>query len=607
MYIACTKNHGIPYLQVHESYSVIENGRRKQKSKVVKNIGPLSRYDDGMPNFLLRLRKSFLEGSPIIDELNDILRPDTSNDKVAVILDRKDDANAFLNPKNVGYFLLDGLYDALGIYDVLNLQKSRSKIEYDLNGLAKLLIFGRVLDPSSKRTTWKGKENYLFSVTSSANVIEAYRTLDVLDQKAETIQQRMNLKISGSIGRDTDICFYDVTNYWFEIDDNDQDILDQDGTTIKEGLRKSGPSKAKNRKPIVQMGLFMDSNGIPIAYKLFPGNHIDQTTLRPAMKKALGKRAFGRVIVVADGGLNSGKNLANIVSSGNGYIVSKSAKASDKNTKKWMLDQDGYLENRNGTFKSKSKIRERTVEDEDGNKIKITEKIISYWSRGQYLRALHENRKFIDYLKAVIAFPDKLKDKQSKLQKYFVKRQVDKETGEIIKPKSILSLDMDKIQTDMNLLGYYTIMTSEIDMPDCNVIEKYHGLSRIEEAFRTIKTDLEGRPIFVRTPKHINAHFLICFIALTMIRIIQYNILVHEGKETKNVRNWELGLSADRIKEALNGFEADALPGGIFRLTKPSDDFRLIADAFGIDAERRLPSLHELRQLKYLFDKVPHM
>jgi len=350
------------------------------------------------------------------------------------------------------------------------------------------------------------------------------------------------------------------------------------------------------------MGLFMDSNGIPIAYKLFPGNHIDQTTLRPAMKKSLRKMAFGKVIVVADGGLNSGKNLAHIISSGNGYIVSKSSKSSAKSTKDWILDQNGYIANKSGTFKSKSKIRVRMINDENGNELKIKEKIISYWSRGQYLRAVHENRNFKKYLNDVIECPNKLKDKQTKIQKYLKKIQVDKKTGEVVNTKQLLQLAMDKIQMDMDLMGYYTIITSELDMPDKDVIDKYHGLSRIEEAFRTIKTDIEGRPVFVRTPEHINAHFLICFIALTMIRIIQYKVLSYQGKETKNVRKWELGLSSDRIKKSIGRFIADALPGGLFRLSNPSDDFKLIAEAFGVNSVLKLPSEQELRQLKYRFD-----
>lgn len=352
------------------------------------------------------------------------------------------------------------------------------------------------------------------------------------------------------------------------------------------------------------MGLFMDSNGIPIGYKLFPGNHIDQTTLRPAMKKTLGKMDFGKVIVVADGGLNSGKNLAHIVSSGNGYIVSKSAKGSDKNTKKWIVDPNGYVSNEKGTFKVKSKIRERTIEDENGQKLKIKERLISYWSQNQYLHVLHENRKFIEYLNAVIQFPDKLKDKQSKLQKYLKKEQIDKETGEVIDTAALLSLDMQKIQMDIDLMGYYTLMTSETDMPVRSIIDKYHGLSRIEDSFRTIKSDLDGRPVFVRKDEHIDAHFLICFIALTMIRLIQYKILLHLGKETKNVHNWELGLSADRIKKALTSFAADALPGGYYRLTAPNDDMKLILGALGINADFKLPTVSELYQLKYDFDNA---
>jgi transposase len=602
MFIDCYPNNGKPYLRVCESYTTKVDGKRKNRKRLVRDIGPLSRFDDGEPDFLTRLRKSFKEGVPIINGLDDLSAAPKTSNKITAVFDKNDDASAFFNPKNIGYFLLDSLYVKLGIYDVLNTHKSRSKIEYDVNGLSKLLVFGRALNPQSKITTWNGRGNYLFEVASTEHQIEIFRVLDVLDKKSESIQRRMNHKIKTGIGRDTDICFYDVTNYWFEIDDNDEDILDVHGDVIKEGFRKRGPSKAKNRKPIVQMGLFIDSNGIPIAYRLFPGNHIDQTTLRPALEKTIDRMAFGRVIVVADGGLNSGKNLARVVSAGNGYIVSKSAKGSTKKTKEWIADQYGYVGNKEGTFKSKSEIREREVKDENGTPVIIKEKIISYWSRSQYNRALHENKKFIEYLNAVIEFPDKLKDKQSKLQKYLIKEQVDKGTGEIINTKEFLYLDMKKVQMDLDLMGYYTVMTSELDMPDNEVINKYHGLSRIEESFRTIKSDLEGRPVFVNTPEHINAHFLICFIALTMIKLIQFKILVHCGKDTKNVQNWELGLSADRIKNALKDFNVDFIPGAFYRLALPSNDRDLIMDAFGIDANLKIPSEAELRALKYSFN-----
>ncbi len=161
---------------------------------------------------------------------------------------------------------------------------------------------------------------------------------------------------------------------------------------------------------------------------------------------------------------------------------------------------------------------------------------------------------------------------------------------------------MEKIENDLNLMGYYTIMTSELDMDEHEVIDKYHGLSRIEAAFRVIKSDLEARPVFVRRSEHINAHFLICFIALTMIRFLQFKVLKSQGKVANSTRDWEMGLPADRMKSALSDFKADSLPGGYFRLTKISDDLALLADAIGVDVALRLPTESELRQMKYHID-----
>jgi transposase len=404
----------------------------------------------------------------------------------------------------------------------------------------------------------------------------------------------MNLKIRSSIGRNTEICFYDVTNYYFEIGENDPDG----------GLRKKGVSKEKRGEPIVQMGLFIDDNGIPIAYRLFPGNHIDATTLRPAMRKTIDNMDFGRVIIVADGGINSGPNISHIFNGGNGYIVSKSTKKSDKITKAWILDESGYAWNTAGTFKVKSQIRTRKIRAEDGSTQEIKEKIVCYWSKNHYERERHENEKFIEYLDTVISNPDKLKDKQNKIAKFLKKTDVDKATGEIVNTATALSIDMDKIREYLSLMGYYTIMTSEVDKPDEEIISKYHGLSRIEDSFRITKSDLEGRPVFVRTPEHINAHFLTCFIALTMFRLIQYKILKHLGKVTNSTEKWESGLSAERIQKALIDWQAEVLPDGYFRTSKPTKDLKLILDSIGVDADLRFPIAPEIRKLKLDIDKA---
>jgi transposase len=604
MHIAKVMNHGKPYLQVMESYTVIEDGKRKNKKRTIRSIGPLARFDDGKPDFMGRLRTSFKAGKPIIDGLNDLVSGAPAPCRIRIEFDKDDDAAAFSEPKNVGYFVPDNLYDKLGIYDVVNKHKSNSAFGYDLNGLTKLLVFGRFLSPESKCATWRTRNRYVFNVAKTDREKEIFLALDELDALCGKIQKRMNRKITDGIGRNMAICYYDVTNYRFEIDQGDEDILDSEGNIAKKGLRKTGVSKAKNRKPIVQMGLFIDDNGIPVSYRLFPGSDTDQTTLRPAMKSTIDKMGFSRVIVVADGGLNTGPNIAHILKSGGGYIVSKSTKKSDRDVKAWILEEDGYewLDKEKRSFKYKSFIRERTITDEDKNPVKIKEKIVCYWSRKHYRHEVRENKKFVEYLEAVLANPDKLKDKQKKIQKYIKKTHADKHTGEVVDTVTLLDLDMDKIKRDLALMGYYTVMTSEVDMPDLEVVDKYHGLSRIEESFRVIKSDLEGRPVHVWKDEHVNAHFLTCFIALTMMRIIQHKILSHQNKATGNVRGWECGLSAVRIKNALGGFMADALPGGYFRLTKQNEDLKLIMDAIGVDAGIRIPTIHELRQLKYTID-----
>lgn len=607
MYIDCVTNSGKPYLRVAESYSAKIDGVRKNRKRTIRNIGPLARFDDGKPEFLARLKRSFLEGTPIIEGLSDLLENKERSRKVVIEFDREDAGQSLSDPRNIGYFLLDGLYDALGIYEVLNKHKSRTKIEYDLNGLTRLLVFGRILWPESKVQTYRDKDRYAFDVADSDSLVECYRTLDVLHEKADAIQTRMNHRIQRSVGRNTDICYYDVTNYYFEIGQNDEDVLDVSGNVVREGLRKKGPSKEKRSEPIVQMGLFIDDQGLPISYRLFPGNHIDQTTLRPALRSSIDRLSFGRVIIVADGGLNSDKNIAHVLSEGNGYILSRSTKKSAKVVKSWILDDAGYEWNEKRTFKVKSMIRTRTVKDENGLSREITEKLVCYWSKKHYDREVKENAKFIEYLDSVIENPDKLKDKPKKIEKFLKKMEIDPKTGEILETKTHLSIDRKKIQDYLDLLGYYTLMTSEVDKSEREIIDKYHGLSRIEDSFRITKSDLEGRPVFVKTANHINAHFLICFMALTMIRLIQLKILKHQGKSALNEDGWEAGLSACRIQKALVSYQSDTLPGGYCRLSRPDSDLQLILDALGVKGDLRLPTVSELRQLKYSFDKATVM
>lgn len=314
MFIDCFKNCGKDYLRILNNRYTKVDGKVKIKKETIKNLGPLSKFDDGKPDFLKRFREDFKNGKLEIDGIEDFKIQYQNKEKIKIEFSKSD---FVLNPKNIGCSFIDTLLNKLGIYEVLNRTKNDSKIEYDLKGLTQLLVLGRILEPASKKATFENKDKYFFDVTSSTDIKDIYKTLDVLNKKANSIQKRMNTKISQTIGRDTSTTYYDVTNYFFETNYGDEDIIDNDGNIVKEGFRKRGVCKSKTLNPIVQMGLFIDKNGIPVSYHLFPGNKLDQTTLRPALKKTVDDYNLGRVIVVADGGLNSDKNKAHILSVGN--------------------------------------------------------------------------------------------------------------------------------------------------------------------------------------------------------------------------------------------------------------------------------------------------
>lgn len=615
MHIECTKNSGIPYLRIVEGKYINEDGKVKIKKNVLKNLGPLSKFDDGMPDFLKRFREDFKSGKlEFCKDFNIELKE--KNKKIILEFEKEDFK---LNPKNIGYFFLNNIYNELGIDIILNRIKSDSRIKYDLNGITKMLVFGRILDPQSKKRTFENKDRYLFPITTCENLEEVYKALDVLDEKSKSIQLRMNTKIKNStIGRNTDLIYYDVTNYYFETMYGDEDIYetDEEGNILKDdkdkpiikevGIRKKGVSKENKKEPIVQMGLFIDNNGIPVSYKLFPGNTQDKTTFKDVLENDVEDMNLGRVVVVADNGMNTQENKYLIIEQGNGYIVSKSVKKSWTKLEDWVKDERDYTciydSTKTLTFKYKSRINEITLtyKNNDGTKTKkiVKEKEIIYWSKKHYDREVFQNKKFIEYLESCKENPDKLKDKQRKSQEFIDVIDVDKKTGEVIKTDKIVVFLDKKLEKYKETMGFYSIVTSEIDNDDKEIINKYHGLSRIEDSFRVIKSDLEGRPIYVWTKEHINAHFLICFIALTIIRIIQYKVLKNEGKSTLNVDGWEQGITAERLKEELNAFKVEKLPKDYFKITEISNDIRKILKVLSIEFNFENYDLREIKKFR---------
>ena len=574
------------------------NGKLMIGKRVILSLGALAKYDDGKPDYLRRLRESFSEGKPLIKELEPYVDQAPVR-KWTVTFDRGDE-KCIGEPKRMAPCVLDPIFRALGLDELFASIKCASRIKYDLTGIVRLLTYGRIIDPESKRSTMGQNDQYYAPLVKSSNPDNVYDALDVIYANRKQIVQRMNTCITSVIGRNPNTVFYDVTNFFFEIARPDDDFEDADGSVIT-GLRKFGVSKENRRQPIVQLGLFLDDNGIPISFATFPGNTLDHHTLRPAMNETIDDLGIKRFVLVADRGMYSGTNMYAVREAGNGYIVSKSLRKTDKTERAWAISPNGYTIV-SDKFRHKSRIIKRTVTDENGKKHDIREKVVVYWSKAFYEREKNENRSFMEFLQKLKENPGsyRISSAQSKgLRRFLKKEYLNKVTGETVNSSDLMPMiDDGKLNEFNELMGYYQIVTSELDMGDREVIEKYHGLTQIEDQFREMKGTLETRPVFVQTPEHIKAHLMVCFMALTMIRVIQRRtrLMVKAAKEDSK---WSYGIPGARISEALAGWQVVELPGEYYQVLKPKgDDIFAILKAFGMELKPQLYTRGEIREMK---------
>ena len=335
---------------------------------------------------------------------------------------------------------------------------------------------------------------------------------------------------------------------------------------------------------------------------LFLGNTLDHLTLRPALKNNIDNLEYSRFILISDRGIFQYRNLLNLLQAGNGYIVAKSLLKSTQKERDWTYDDKDYVKV-SDDFKYKSRIVKRTIKDENNIKHTIEEKVVVYWSRKFQKKAEKENKSFLDFIKKVQDSPEnfRLTALQNKsIRKFLKKEYINKNTGELLNSSEIKPmLDYDKINAYTKSLGYYQIVTSELTMEATEVIDKYHGLTQIEEQFRTMKSTLETRPIYVRTPEHIEAHLLICLIALIMLRIIQKRIINSNQIEIKEDMYWTTGVNGNRIQQALNKWQVDLMPNDLYRFMNiENEDLKIILNAFGIDIPKKLFTIGELKKIK---------
>ncbi|MDO5690851.1 MAG: IS1634 family transposase, partial [Tissierellia bacterium] len=477
--------------------------------------------------------------------------------------------------KNIGYFFFHHLYEKLDITQFFLNRQRNLKIKYKLHEVFHLLVMGRLLFPGSKLKTYRRRgelfERYPFSED------DLYRSLSVFPRYMDDLLLHLHKKVCQHYQRHTELVYYDVTNYYFEIEE-------------ETNMKKKGVCKSHSSNPIVQMGLLMDKQGIPITCKLFPCNTNDNQTLLPILDEVRKQFKIGRFIVVADKGLNTSDNVAMAIAKGDGYVFSQSIRKSDKDAKAYCLDPSGYdtFKHLGDTFKIKSRHYPRTLylEDKDGKKIQhpVDEKQVFFYSEKYALRARAQRQKVLDKAAELIQSPGKYTRQQHYgALKYILGVQVDKK-GEIIETKASLQWNEKQILEDEEYDGYYVIVTSEHQLSDQEILSHYRGLWQIEESFRLTKSDLEARPVHVSLEDRICSHFLSCFVALLLLRLLQ----VETGKS----------IPAGQLLEAVRNMSGTEISNNLFAFDYYTDIVKKLDEAFDVNSNRRFLNTNEIRALR---------
>ena len=582
-----------------------ENGKVKHKN--IKTLGYLDdlkkEFDDPIAHFKEEARKIS----------NNLLNEYTIKDLQTQKIENNN------KPKNLGYCIVKRIYKELGIKELLDNYQKKLKIDYNLNDILSLLVFMRIISPGSKKKAYEEKEtlfeNYNFSLD------DIYRSLTNINPLKEDIEKIIWNNTKDKYNRDTSNCYYDCTNYYFEIEYNDEDIFeydkngnvktDKDGIPIikQKGIRKKGPEKNKRPDPIIEMGLLMDSSDIPLAYDLFPGNESEKNSLIPILNRTKKNFELGRTIVVADRGLNTSDNVIQIAGLSleqslkkNGYVYGQSVRGADEDFKNWVLKQEDYIidkikddSGKEIIFKHKSRMYPRKMNiirsdkglTKGGNKrresILVDQKQMVYFSQKYADKQKRDREMIIVKAKDLISHPEKY----SKATAYGVAGYVNnlkfvKSTGEIADANN-LQLNLERILEEEKYDGYYSIVTSEEKLSDIEIRNIYRGLSKIEETFKVTKSGLEFRPVWVSRSDHIQAHFLTCFISLVIIRLIE--------KQLNNK------YSFNQIIESIRNYISVNVDHDIYLQSYKNEVIEDFEHTFNIDLSKKFRTLSEIKKI----------
>lgn len=555
MYLKQNRNSaGRIILTFYRSY---RDTNGKPKSKLVKTIGFLDElqkdYDDPVLHFKHEAtRLSSLEK----EEASSFSFSPNLKEITPVDLDVS---------KNLGYAYLQKIYYDLGLSSFFKNKQRSTNIQYNLNNVIRMLVYSRILYPDSKASSFKNSSRFFEKMAPTLDSV--YDALSRVANWQDELQRHLHESVRTLYGRDDEKAYFDCTNYYFEINEEDD-------------LRRKGPSKEHRKSPIIQMGLLMDTNGIPMAYRTFPGNESEKVNLRPVIDRCRRDYDLKRIIVVADKGLNTSDNIFYIQGKHDGYIYSQSIRGADKEFKDWVtdlteyqlnptyLDEETIIKDSNcrdlhdiKMMKSRTIGKSIKIKAENGSRthsITIKQKQIVYFSLKFKKRAQHERQNAVEKAKRMIINPGSYASATNYGANQYVKAYIqNKETGEMTAVAAMskkeknrieklkkayeenssetaindytkyiesleLSLDTELIKEQEKYDGYYSVVTSEFDKSDQEILQIYRGLWKIEESFKITKSELKARPVYLSDSKRIEAHFFTCFLSLMILRIVEH-------------------------------------------------------------------------------------
>lgn len=508
-YLRVTNKNKGKYLQIYETFRI--KGTKNVKSKCFKSLG----YEKELISDEIK--------NPIEYYKNYIISLNTDKElqKAMNKVEKITDENKTIN---IGTSLVKAVFKSLNleaIFKAFGIIYNRRFNHFDI---FQDLVCARILEPKSKLYTY----NEILPIINPKiqySLDDVYAFLNDFGSRYESVIELINASLAKKYRSNTSITFFDCTNFYFEIDKADD-------------LRAKGPSKENRKDPIIGMGLLLDRNCIPITMQMYPGNESEIPILKKCVESAKKQNyIINRTIRVADKGLNCGSNIFEALSSGDGYIFSKSVIKLSEKEKVWVDLENDYIETvENGVtvFKIKSCVDDFLYDfkDKDGRKksFNVKEKRIVYWSKKLYDKKMLELDKLETKVKNLSLSKVK-REKYNAFASYIDFVGLDK-YGEIT-DKTVIKINKEKLEKDRKYAGFNMIVTSEIQAIDKDIYDVYHNLWRIEETFRILKTNLDARPVYVQKENTIYGHFLVCYSSILVLRILQFLIYKNQIKSSE--------------------------------------------------------------------------